>query len=354
MKTLITSTLLALTGCVTAQQSQSQLIISSNDAAYTGTMYGYMTDSLQPNFPIGGTGTNLIWDFTNLQTQNVDLFQVVDIANHPVSNIYQNATHVYQNQNGIASAISNTPAALVLWGERDMSASSMINFKHTLPDTLLKFNITFGSVWNDLSQTRMQFYFGMDPGIGQVVDSIRVTSTKQDHNVVDGEGTLTSTLNTFQVLRVSTFSDVTEITEFYISGQWVPFGAPVNYSYDTHQFWAENIGMPVATIQYDHTMNRVTEVKWLYMTNGTLGESEQLTSNTILKIFPNPVVDQVTIETAEANGMLEVYNTSGQLLSTKEVVHNSTPLDFSQFPTGTYVVRYVGSNRSSSHQIIKK
>jgi|GEM_PF-3735327 hypothetical protein len=295
MKTIITSALLVLTGYASAQQSQSQLIISSNDAAYAGTMYGYMTDSLQPNFPIGAPGMNQTWDFTNLQTHSVDLIQTVDIANHPISNLYQNATHVHQNQNGIAAAISNTPGALVLWGEKDMTASSMISFKHTIPDTLLKYNITYGSFWADLSQTQMQFYFGYDPGIGQVVDSIRVTSTKQDYNIADGEGTLTSTLNTFQVLRVSTYSDVTEITEFYISGQWVPFGAPVNYSYDTHQFWAENIGMPVASVRFDLTTNIVTEVQWLYSTNGTLGESENMTSDAVLKIYPNPAVDQVTV-----------------------------------------------------------
>jgi photosystem II stability/assembly factor-like uncharacterized protein len=96
----------------------------------------------------------------------------------------------------------------------------------------------------------------------------------------------------------------------------------------------------------------------LKTTNGgnSLGVNDQSSTVNSLKIYPNPSLDNITIETSATptKGELSILNLNGQELMTRHITQPTTTFDVSNLPSGVYEVKMVGEKGVQLGKFIKQ
>lgn len=85
---------------------------------------------------------------------------------------------------------------------------------------------------------------------------------------------------------------------------------------------------------------------------GCLG-NEEFVAN-VIKLYPNPAVDFVTISSTEMMTNLEVVNILGQIVFSKSINENETTIDMSRYSSGSYIVRVLVDDKVKIFKVIKK
>jgi len=75
--------------------------------------------------------------------------------------------------------------------------------------------------------------------------------------------------------------------------------------------------------------------------------------SSITKVFPNPFVNNINIESTANNSNVSIYSTSGELLIQKTNVLNGTPLNLTQLKPGSYILQIEAYGLNSYHHIVK-
>jgi len=74
-----------------------------------------------------------------------------------------------------------------------------------------------------------------------------------------------------------------------------------------------------------------------------------------VRLYPNPVGNTLTIERNNSNEVvIELYNSSGALISTMKTEDVTTNMDVEMLSSGSYFVRIIGTNDTTIHRFIKK
>jgi len=89
------------------------------------------------------------------------------------------------------------------------------------------------------------------------------------------------------------------------------------------------------------------------MTFGSCLETETFSSK-MLKIYPNPVTDFLTISYTTSISTIEVFNMLGQIIEEKRVGSTESRIDLSRHAAGTYLVRISIDNTIKTYKVIKK
>jgi len=128
----------------------------------------------------------------------------------------------------------------------------------------------------------------------------------------------------------------------------------VNNTVNNEIFW-EEIGFKADTVIIDPDY-------WVLSRNNVSIKGNPLsTIANEIKVYPVPAATDLTIEIrnpAAKNLSLQIFTTSGQLLSTKQI---ATPgrdevfqINISRFPSGVYLLRFIAGNFIMTRRIIKK
>ncbi len=81
--------------------------------------------------------------------------------------------------------------------------------------------------------------------------------------------------------------------------------------------------------------------------------AEQFVTN-VIKLYPNPVIDFVTVSSTETMTKIEVVNMLGQMVYTTAVNDTEINLDMTRYATGTYMVRVSADDKIKIFKVIKK
>jgi len=74
-----------------------------------------------------------------------------------------------------------------------------------------------------------------------------------------------------------------------------------------------------------------------------------------IKLFPNPVADNLTITCTEnTNAAVEIYSILGQKLHSSILKGTETTMDVSNFQDGVYVVVLISKAGTDTYKFIKK
>jgi hypothetical protein len=87
-----------------------------------------------------------------------------------------------------------------------------------------------------------------------------------------------------------------------------------------------------------------------YYFQNTLSVIETEKDQKTVSVYPNPTTDFVEIQTTIGLKTVEVYNTNGQLL----IRQNMAKIDFSQLPSGTYIVNGTTDIGNFSKKVVKE
>lgn len=99
------------------------------------------------------------------------------------------------------------------------------------------------------------------------------------------------------------------------------------------------------------------EVYCIELTGETIptDNEEILLPNTALKIYPNPVTDQLNFETTKTIKRVEIYDLFGKLVYARKLNHNNYKIKTSEFNVGTFFVKVsYASNTAETYTFIKK
>ncbi|GAB4143929.1 MAG: hypothetical protein Fur0041_18960 [Bacteroidia bacterium] len=337
MKHLFTIPFAIMSTVCVAQNSSAQITINSTDVGHIGKKYEYYTDTSVTNF-LPGTGSNQTWDFTIHHQDEYMSNEILDITQYLFGSQYPQADLLLANNMGFAAAMKNDANAFVTLGLIDLNNIGFYRIDQVLPDTVIRYNMNMGSNWTDSSAYMMTMYFGMDPGIGSVADSIRIISMKKDYNIVNGEGSVITEYGSYQALQLMTTSVNTEKTEFYVNGTWIPFGTENSYSQISYNWWAKNLGMMIAYAEQDiYTGN--FSVTRLYSITTVTGITES-SSKAQLQAWPNPATDILNVHTPESAGEIKIYDMQGKMVKQSAVHSTQTHLNVNDLPAGLYTLVY--------------
>lgn len=73
--------------------------------------------------------------------------------------------------------------------------------------------------------------------------------------------------------------------------------------------------------------------------------------NNKIKVYPNPVTDNLFIETTEKDLTFRLININGQVVKTGQVLNQKEQIDFTVLPKGTYILKL---DNNKTHKIIKQ
>lgn len=199
---------------------------------------------------------------------------------------------------------------------------------------------------------------------GYKLDSIKVGNVK-----VTNGGTFTVT----EAVTVTAFiSQIPPVTKFKVSynpsmqggqirvingikrvanGDSVAQGTVLNISVTTNPGYTVKSlkvnGASVSTSGYSHTVNAdvLIEAEFSSMTD------IENVSATATKVYPNPVVDRLNVETEEDVLYIRVYNMYGVEVAR---IANANAIDLTSLAAGNYLVRVQTATGVSTHRIVKK
>ena len=199
---------------------------------------------------------------------------------------------------------------------------------------------------------------------GYRLDSIKVGNVKVANN-----GTFTVT----EAVTVEAFiSQIPAVTKFKVSydanmeggvikvvsgsdviasGDSVAQGTIINISVSTNPGYTVKSlkvnGVDVSTNGYSHTVNAdvLIEAEFPSMTD------IENVSATATKVYPNPVVDILNVETQEDVIYIRVYNMYGVEVAR---IANANAIDLASLAAGNYLVRVQTATGVSTHRIVKK
>jgi hypothetical protein len=73
-----------------------------------------------------------------------------------------------------------------------------------------------------------------------------------------------------------------------------------------------------------------------------------------LKVYPNPVVDVLTIAYTKPISKVEIINMLGQLVDTKIINTNESQIDMARYASGAYLIRVSVEDKVEIVKVIKK
>jgi hypothetical protein len=87
--------------------------------------------------------------------------------------------------------------------------------------------------------------------------------------------------------------------------------------------------------------------------NITVGLMEIQNSNSEINIFPNPTIDNITIETPKKS-TIEILNIQGQTILRQQLQQGKTDIDISGLAKGVYILRLCDNDRTAVTKIVKE
>ena len=71
-------------------------------------------------------------------------------------------------------------------------------------------------------------------------------------------------------------------------------------------------------------------------------------------LYPNPVIDLLTIETPFDAYTVDIFNIQGQRIFSEAYQSNRTQIDYSTFSSGMYLVRLTSESASKTFRVVKQ
>jgi len=341
--------LLLLSTVFVALTASAQITITTADIATVGKTILQRNDTM-PTVSIGNSGASQTWNLAALNNHTQDTMYFMSpaglpgAANFPSANLAIKMKQQGQSSYVYANNSATNLRALGFQASVDIMGSPYnVVIKNTPAEIIANFPSTYNTTFNNNYVSKGSFYFGIDPGIGLTVDSIRLVSTVTKAVTFDGWGSVTTPLGTYNSLRVETLKRNTDVISGYIAFLgWVDFQT-IEDSAKTYDWWANGIGFNLASVTVDWVTEAATSATWL-PSLPTVGINEA-TEVSAVNVYPNPAQNVVTflVDATKAQS-IQVYDITGKVIDAYPVSVNNPQIDLTSFASGIYSYSVVGKN----------
>ena len=358
MKT--TTTIASIAMIIASSMANSQITITQNDLPSVGQSK-LINSAMDLEIDFTTTGANKTWNFASIsplsQAQrsyesplsggllvtftfgptagnyaatysapavDLDLSQVSGLLPITVENVKQ----FYKKS---ATALNTVGYSAEISGQGVPVKSDTIETKYVLP-------LTFGASYSSRGYT----YLNTSP-----LYTAEVKQFRQRSSEVDGWGTVVTPLGSFPALRVK--HRITEQDSLNLTGNWLGLNQPVKFEYE---WLAAGKSEPVFKITTRMVNNSEIVSGIEYLTDvvldaNTLGSIE-------LNMYPNPVKDQLTIQSDEMLDVLQIIDLNGKVVLTQENVMSGTSFNIGELTSGIYQIVAERAGVRQMHKIVKQ
>ena len=356
--------------CISVLSVNAQITINAGDMPTPFKIFYQANDTL-PTVSVGNAGPNQTWTMTSLAQHTIDTSNtmsyfyapnaVFSTANLAIKRSYQENYGYFINS---ASSLMYLGGAAVI---NIQGTPTHINQVNTPAETAFQFPTAYNSTYNTNYFVKAKFYYGHTIS-GFMVDSILQKSGVQKTFLTDAWGTITTPLagGAQNVLRIKETKISHDTTQAFVFGSWMD--VPGGITFDTtitYNWWANGIGVPIATAILDST-GAVSNVQWL-KSIPVVGIDESTPDNTI-SIYPNPATNQITVQfdastlisatSAKHDTQIDITNELGQ--SVKKIgsnqfifYKNEIKIDVADLPTGVYFIQIQNQGNTLNKKFIK-
>lgn len=331
-------------------KTEAQITITSNDMPFSGDTIRTSFALNFENFDFSRTGPNQAWDFSTLvpSSQRLDTFKTV--SQTPVllwpsffasSNLVLKVSlgellpgiaidEAYQFFNRSTNSFKDFGYGIIFSG-------FPLPLKFSTPDIVYNFPLNYEQSFNSNAFMELSV-----PDLGYI--SIQRNRTTE----VDGWGSITTPYGTFDAIRLK--SMVQEFDSLYAdtAGQ----GMMIERNYTEYKWLAKNQKIPVLQCVQDDLLGTTVTYPDVYR-DLTVGLNQLLIS-TDLKVFPNPVSKNVSIELNHAEQgavTIRVLNAAGQQVYEENFEKNDNlntryqlKGDFAKISNGLYFIELRQAN----------
>jgi len=336
--------------------TKAQITVTSADLPVAGTMVINAVDTITP-VSAGNPGINQVWDFSNLVASRFDTIiyrtpeGVPGFENFPQANIvydYRTSFHcegcpviiyayVFLNQNDNNLSIYGEEA------QHQFNGGYILNLHGYFTDGSILAHLPMNYSNSAIDSATYELYLGYWYE-GVMFDSSMVVVKENVVRTVDASGTLITPYNTFQVLRVKEDVTTAQTNYSYTPDGWV-FVFEDTHS-ETIYNWYTNDYFLVGTVDDDGKGPGFT----FFKSSTVVGiESNYRTSE--INIYPNPVGDQLTIQTDNQIEEAAIYTLNGQEVLS---LRNSPRLDVSLLNSGLYMLKVITGEGATFTKFIKQ
>lgn len=340
-----------------------QISVTSADFADGGESY-WVSTALDPLVDFTSTGTNYVWDYSNLQMQSQKFKEYFNVSNGSIlvnfmfgsfansayqATNYASSTDIPLDQ--ITSFLPVTITDMFLFSKNSSSAVKSVGYAISINGTEVPFKsdtietryalpLDYGDTYNSRGYTNLD----MNPIYNGIWRQHRYRESE-----VDGWGSITTPYGTFDALRVKHLIQENDSLFMEIGGfpVWVPLPIPDSYIYE---WWATGKKEPVlriTTTSFAGT-ETPTAIEYLDEYAGIGLEEKQLT----VKVYPNPATDLLTVE-GKGSIAYSIVSVAGELMSTGSLSGDGT-IDVSQLSPGSYMLVMRTEHGFETHNFVRQ
>jgi len=324
----------------TATTAAAQAVITANDLFTVGSRYQIATDE-SPAAQPGNNGTNLTWTFQGLQSDFFTIVEVKQPADSPFGDLLPGNRAALEDTDVAAEYLSVSPTQLLSHGRVFQEDGIQAAIALDPPMVLLNLPAQYYQIHTGVSRSQLTSYFGFDPGLGFVVDSIRVRTRIAYQSEVGGWGTVTTPLGTFNAVKQILLENVVDSVDFYRADQdlWL-LGVDVSTSAQpSWSWWSPQHDLPLVRL-FDEDNNGIMDrAVWIEADLNTTSINDRSTVDA-LQVFPNPAVDQITLR-LEGLGMAQyaLLDAQGRLVQEGRLTRERGTIPVGHLERGAYVLR---------------
>jgi len=320
--------------------ADAQITLTTADIA-TPTKVIYQAQDTMPTVSIGGSGASQSWNMTALNTHTVDTLTFLPYSSAPnpkfsSANIavkfgWQNS-YAYLNNNSSSAAILGS-SGIVDFG----NGPTQVDQVNTPGEILANWPATYLSSFSSTYSTNSKYYFGIDPGVGVVIDSVRTHGRVVKNVNYDAWGTVTTPLGSYASLRSKQTIVRRDSTDVFVAmlGGWQNNISTSADSSANYTWWANSVGFPLVEFEMD-SVGSVRNVSWLLALPMTVGVNE-FTSATEINVYPNPAQDHINIVVDAAKvSSVQIYDITGRMIESVSITSDRALINTSGYANGAY------------------
>lgn len=323
--------------------SNAQITITMADVASPVTIIQQAQDTM-PTVTVGSSGISQTWNMTALNTHSTDTLNFISPSWTPSagSSAFPGANLAveFTGQSAYAYA-TNTASEMAIMGNfavQDFGGGpSNVVQKTTPAEKLTNYPSTYLSNFTQNYTTEGTFYFGIDPGIGVTIDSIRQKSMVTKYSNVDAWGTITTPLaSTVPCLRYYSTKHNTDSLWAYSAmlGGWTFIQETIDSS-KSYTWWGNGIGFPLVELSTNWAADTVRSASWLKAT--PTASINDYTALATVNVYPNPAQNEITFDVDAAKvSAIQVYDVAGRMVGSYPVSTTLTKIDIAAFANGMY------------------
>lgn len=328
--------------------ANAQITITVADIAAPPAVIYQANDTI-PTISVGSAGAGMTWNFTGLSNDGVDTINFHNFATAP-NPAYAGSNLVFQDgwQPSYGYLVNNASmlSSKGFAGMADFgNGPTPINQKITPYETIITYPATMGTNFTSDYRTNYTVYFGIDPGAGFVIDSLRSHGSAHKVGTVDAWGSLTTPLGTYNVIRMKETKVSHDTTDAFITllGGWqngIDTNADSSASYT---WWANGVGFPLVEARMDSlALNNVT---WLLAPPASTVGISEATAMIPVNVYPNPAQTEINLMMPSANvKAVKIYDITGRLTGTFAITADVTTINTAELANGSYTYTVIGND----------